>query len=330
MYYYIARRVLLGLLTLFLITFLVYGLLRLMPGDPLLVRLEMMQPGKHMLPEDIARMRKMYGLDAPWYIAYGRWVGDLMHGDLGESLSRHASVTKVIRQRIGPTLLLTLSSLTLSYLLAIPLGLYATARADKWDERGVSTILYMLYSLPSFVAALGLQVLFAIHLHGTIFELPLFGMTSDHFDQLSFGGKFLDLFRHAFLPVTCFTYGALAYYSRFIRANMQEVIRQDYIRTARAKGVGYWRILFHHAFRNTLIPLVTLIGLELPMLLSGSIILEQIFSWPGMGKLFFESIRMRDYPVLMGLLLMFSILTLLGQLLADISYAVVDPRVSYE
>jgi peptide/nickel transport system permease protein len=130
------------------------------------------------------------------------------------------------------------------------------------------------------------------------------------------------------LPVTCFTYGALAYYSRFIHSNMQEVIRQDYIRTARAKGVGYWRILIHHAFRNTLIPLITLIGLELAALLSGSIILEQIFGWPGMGKLFFDSIRMRDYPVLMGLILMFSVLTLVGQLVADIFYAVVDPRVS--
>lgn len=329
MYSYIIRRLLLGVLTLFLITFFVYALIRKMPGDPLLVRLEMMQPGKHILPEDILRMRKMYGLDQPWYVAYWPWLNNALHGNLGESLSRHAGVGKVIRERIGPTLLLTLSSLILSYLLAIPLGLYATARADKPDERAISMLLYMLYSLPSFVAALGLQVLFAIELHGTAFELPLFGMTSDHFDQLSFGGKFLDLFRHALLPVACFTYGTLAYYSRFIRANMQEVIRQDYIRTARAKGVGYWRILFHHAFRNTLIPLVTLIGLELPTLLSGSIILEQIFSWPGMGKLFFESIRMRDYPTLMGLILMFSVLTLIGQLLADIFYAVVDPRVSY-
>jgi peptide/nickel transport system permease protein len=330
MYYYIARRLMLGLLTLLLITFLVYGLIRLMPGDPLLVRLEMMQPGRRALPEDIARMREMYGLNDHWYVAYAKWLVNLAHGNMGDSLTRHASVAQVIRQRIGPTLLLTVSSLILSYLLAIPLGLYATARSDKWDERAVSMFLYMLYSLPSFVAALGLQILFAIQLHGTAFELPLFGMTSDHFEQLSFGGKFLDLFRHSVLPVACFTYGALAYYSRFIRANMQEVIRQDYIRTARAKGVGYWRVLFHHAFRNTLIPLVTLIGLELPALLSGSIILEQIFSWPGMGKLFFESIRERDYPTLMGLLLMFSVLTLIGQLLADILYAVVDPRVSYE
>jgi peptide/nickel transport system permease protein len=330
MYHYLARRLLLGLLTLLLITFVVYGLIRLMPGDPLLVRLEMMQPGRRALPEDIARMREMYGLNDPWYVAYGKWLGNLVQGDIGDSLTRHASVATVIRQRIGPTLLLTLSSLLLSYLLAIPLGLFATARSGHWDERGISTFLYMLYSLPSFVAALGLQVLFAIKLQGTALELPLFGMTSDNFDQLSFGGKFVDLFRHAVLPVACFTYGTLAYYSRFIRANMQEVIRQDYIRTARAKGVGKTRILIHHAFRNTLIPLVTMIGLELPTLLSGSIILEQIFSWPGMGKLFFESIRERDYPTLMGLLLMFSVLTLIGQLLADIFYAVVDPRVSYK
>jgi peptide/nickel transport system permease protein len=327
---YVIRRILLGLFTLLLITFFVYGLIRLMPGDPLLVRLEMMQPGKRMLPEDLTRMREMYGLNDHWYVSYAKWLGNLLRGNLGESFTQHAAVGHVIRERVGATLLLTLSSLIISYLLAIPLGLYATARNGRWDERTVSVLLYMLYSLPSFVAALGLQVFFAIQLHGTAFELPLFGMTDVHFNDLSFGGKFLDLFKHAVLPVACFTYGTLAYYSRFILANMQEVIRQDYIRTARAKGVGYWRILFHHAFRNTLIPLVTLVGLELPALLSGSIILEQIFGWPGMGKLFFESIRMRDYPTLMGLILMFSVLTLVGQLLADICYALVDPRVSYK
>jgi peptide/nickel transport system permease protein len=218
----------------------------------------------------------------------------------------------------------------LTYLLSIPLGLYATARYGRLDERITSTILYMLYSLPAFVAALFLQVYFAIGLRGTAFELPLFGMTSDNFDELSVLQQTWDIFKHALLPVVCFTYGSLAYYSRFIRANMQEVIRQDYIRTARAKGVGPVRVLLHHAFRNTLIPLVTMIGLTLPHLLSGSIILEQIFSWPGMGKLFFESIRERDYPTLMGLLLMFSTLTLLGQMLADFLYAIVDPRVSYQ
>jgi peptide/nickel transport system permease protein len=327
MYQYFARRLLLALFTLFLITFVVYALIRLMPGDPLLVNLE--GGDRPIKLEEIERMREIFGLNDPWYVAYWNWLTNLLRGDLGDSLSRPSRVVDIIGQRIGPTLMLEVTALSLTYMLAIPIGLYATARSGRLDERIVSTFLYMLYSLPVFVAALLLQVLFAIQLRGTAFDLPLFGMTSDNFDELSFGGKVSDLFQHALLPVVCFTYGSLAYYSRFIRANMQEVIRQDYIRTARAKGVGPVRVLLHHAFRNTLIPLVTMIGLTLPVLLSGSIILEQIFSWPGMGKLFFESIRERDYPTMMGLVLMFSVLTLLGQMLADFLYAVVDPRVSY-
>jgi peptide/nickel transport system permease protein len=146
---------------------------------------------------------------------------------------------------------------------------------------------------------------------------------------MSLWGRTWDVFLHALMPVICFTYGSLAYYSRFIKANMQEVIRQDYIRTARAKGVPPGRVILQHAFRNTLIPLVTLLGLTLPTLLSGAVILERIFAWPGMGNLFFEAISERDYPTIMGLTLMFSLLTLAGQLLADILYAVVDPRISY-
>jgi peptide/nickel transport system permease protein len=175
------------------------------------------------------------------------------------------------------------------------------------------------------VGALFLQILLAVKLEW----LPLFGMTSDNFESLSLWGKTWDIFQHAVLPIACFTYGSLAYYSRFIRANMQEVIRQDYIRTAQAKGVPPARVIWHHAFRNTLIPLVTLFGLTLPHLLSGAVILEQIFTWPGMGRFFFESIGRRDYDAIMGLVLIFSVLTLLGQLLADILYAVVDTRVTY-
>jgi peptide/nickel transport system permease protein len=329
MFNYFARRSLLALVTLLLITFLVYGLIRLMPGDPLLIMLEGANPDKPIRIEDIERMREQFGLNDPWYIAYFKWLGNVVQGNLGDSLSRPSRVVDIIRQRIGPTLMLEVTALSLTYLLSIPIGMYATARSGKLDERIVSLFLYMLYSLPAFVAALFLQVFFAIELRGTMFELPLFGMTSDNFDEMSLGQQVWDLVSHAILPVACFTYGSLAYYSRFIRANMQEVVRQDYIRTALAKGVPRRRVLWHHAFRNTLIPLVTMIGLTLPVLLSGSIILEQIFSWPGMGKLFFESIRERDYPTIMGLILMFSVLTLLGQMLADFLYAIVDPRVSY-
>jgi len=327
---YFIRRLLLALLTLLFITFLVYGLIRLMPGDPILMKLESGSPDRPMRTAEIEKIRAMFGLDKPWYTAYWQWLSNLVRGNLGDSITRPARVSEIIGQRIGPTLVLDLTSLFLTYLLAIPIGLYATARSGRLDERTASTVLYMLYSLPVFVAALFLQMFFAIELRGTSFELPLFGMYSDNFDQLSFGGKLWDISRHALLPIVCYTYGSLAYYSRFIHSNMQEVIRQDYIRTARAKGVGPRRVLLHHAFRNTMIPLVTMIGLTLPYLLSGSIILEQIFSWPGMGKLFFESILERDYPTMMGLMLMFSVLTLLGQMLADFLYAVVDPRVSYQ
>jgi len=329
MFNYLIRRLLLGFLTLLLITFVVFGLIRNMPGTPLTLQMAEIDPSRRISEEDLKRMEQAYGLDKPWPGAYVQWAGNLAKLDLGRSISRRQPVAGLIAERVGPTMLLSVTSLILTYVLAVPMGLFATVRSGKADERAMSTILYMLYSLPSFVAALLLLVLFAVRLEGTPLELPLFGMVSDNYNQLSTSGKVWDIFRHMILPVTCYTYGALAYFSRFVKSNMEEVIRQDYIRTARAKGVGPCRVIVHHAFRNTLIPFVTLLGLTLPALLSGSVILEQIFTWPGMGRLFFESITERDYPTIMGLALMFSFLTLLGQLLADILYAVVDPRVTY-
>ena len=322
---YLLRRCLIGGVTLLLISFVVYGLVRNMPGTPLTVQMGETDPSRRLNPADIERMRKSYGLDKPWPIAYVQWLGRLAQLDLGRSISRKQPVSRLIAERIGATLILSLVSLSLAYLLSIPWGLIATVRSGRLDERCISTALYVLYSFPTYVAALFLQIVFAVRLGW----LPLFGMTSDNYASLSFGGKAYDVLLHALMPITCFTYTSLAYYIRFIRANLQEVIRQDYIRTARAKGVHPVVVIMHHAFRNTLIPLVTMIGLTLPGLLGGSVILEQIFTWPGMGRLFFESIGERDYPTIMGLTLMFSVLTLAGQLLADVLYAAVDPRVSY-
>ena len=326
---YLIRRLLIGLLTLLLITFVVFGLIRNMPGTPLTIALGEVDPSRRVSEEDLKRMERAYGLDKPWPEAYVHWLGNLFRLDMGRSFYEKEPVTRVVGRRIGPTLLLSATSLVLTYLLAVPLGLFATVRSGKLDERVTSTGLYMLFSLPRYVAALLLLVLFSLKLQDTPFELPLRGMTGDDFAQLSLPGKLVDLLRHMLLPLICFTYASLAYFSRFVKSNMEEVIRQDYIRTARAKGVGPFRVIVHHAFRNTLIPFVTLVGLTLPALLGGSVILEMIFSWPGMGQLFFQSITRRDYPTIMGLSLMFSILTLLGQLLADILYAVVDPRVTY-
>ncbi|MFM7293051.1 MAG: ABC transporter permease [Planctomycetia bacterium] len=326
---YLLRRLLLGILTLVAITFIVYGLARNMPGTPLTVQLGESDPSRKLNPEDQERMKRIYGLDRPWHEGYLRWLGNVARGDLGRSFSRKQPVTALIGERIGPPFLLSGTALLLTWLLGVPLGLYASARSGMADERATSLLLYILYSFPTFVAALFLQIVFAVWLRGTSWELPLFGM-SDLPADAGFGARALDIARHAILPVTCQTYVSLAYDSRFIKANMEEAVRQDYIRTARAKGAGPGRVLFRHAFRNTLIPLVTLLGLSLPALIGGSVIIEQIFTWPGMGRLFFESIRERDYPTIMGLTLMFSVLTLLGQLLADVLYCLVDPRVSVE
>jgi len=320
---YLIRRLFIGAFTLLVITFVIFGLIRSMPGTPLTANMAEQDPSKQLSAAQIKQLEAAYGLDKPWPQAYVHWVGNVLRGDFGHSYASKQPVVKIIGERIGPTLLLSIPSLLLSYLLAIPLGLYCSARDGKTDERTISTVLYMLYSFPSFVAALFLQLLFCIHLRW----LPLFGIVSDHYEQLSPLGKTLDLFWHAVLPITVFTYGSLAYEARFIRANMQEVLRQDYIRTARAKGLGPVSVIWKHGFRNTLIPLVTQLGLTLPGLLSGSIIVEQIFSWPGMGRQFFISINQRDYPTIMALTLMFSLLTLAAQLLADMMYAMVDPRV---
>lgn len=329
MLHYLIRRLLLASITLLLITFVVFALVRNMPGDPVQLMIggatETGNLQYKVVQQEIERMRKSFGLDKPWPQAYVSWLFKLPQLDLGRSIKEKRPVASLIAERIGPTLLLSVSSLLITYLLSIPLGLYATVRAGHADERTISTFLYVLYSLPAFVAALYMQIFLAVRLD----LLPLFGMVGDNYADLTAAGKAWDLFKHAVMPVACYTYASLAYYSRFIRANMMEVIRQDYIRTARAKGVAEHTVIIHHAFRNALIPLVTLIGLTLPALLSGSVILEQIFVWPGMGRLFFQSILVRDYPTIMGLTLVFSVLVLAGQLLADILYAFVDPRVSY-
>lgn len=325
MIYYLIRRLLIGLITLVCITFIVYGIIRQMPGDPTTVAINESDPSQALDKTAFKRMRAEFFLDDPFPVGYGHWLRNVVQGKLGRSTYQKQPVSRAISQRVGPTLLLTGTSLILALLLSIPLGLYCSARAGHHDERIISTSLYALYSFPAFVAALLLQYLFYLKLGW----LPLDRMHSNGYELMSRWDQFVDLAWHSILPIACFTYGSLAYESRFIRANMAEVLRHDYIRTARAKGVGPTGIIVKHAFRNTLIPMVTLLGLMLPGLLGGSVVLEQIFTWPGMGLLFLDAIYARDYPLIMGLTLLFSVLTLLGTLLSDVLYAFVDPRVSY-
>jgi len=327
---YLVRRALLGLLTLWIVTFLVMALIRNMPGDA--ASLQVMGSGESAQDSTATRevleeMRRSYGLDRPWYEGYWVWMSSLVRGDLGRSLYDKKRVTERIGERMGATLSLSVISIVLTYLLTIPLGLYMTAKNGRWQEQALSTFFYVLYSIPNYVAALYLILILSVRLD----LLPLRGIYSDPevYDKLSVLGKAADLFKHLVLPVFCYTYGSLAYYSRFIRTNMLEVVRQDYVRTARAKGLPESVVFYRHAFRNALIPLCTLIGLALPGLLGGSVILERVFSWPGMGKLFLEAITERDYPVVMGLVLTFAVLVQLGSLLSDVLYTIVDPRIEY-
>lgn len=322
---YLIRRLLIGCITLLLITFLVYGLIRNMPGDPATAAFNDMDPSQKQDFKAKERMKAYYHLDKSIPVGYLYWLASVAQGDLGRSLPKAISVSDAISERIGPTLFLSLTSMAIAYCVAMPFGLYASARSGRLDERGVSVLLYMLYSFPTFVAALLLQYLFYSYWK----ILPLDQMTSPNYASLDLPGKALDLLKHSILPIVCYTYGGLAYYSRFIRANMAEVMQQDYIRTARAKGASPGRVLVRHGFRNTLIPMATLLGMMLPGLLSGTVVLEQIFSWRGMGMLFLDSLQARDYPLIMGLTLLFSVLTLVGTLLSDVLYAFVDPRVSY-
>jgi peptide/nickel transport system permease protein len=260
------------------------------------------------------------GLDEPVYAQYLIYLGNLVRGDLGQSFTFAQPVSEVIGARLFNTALLAFVAIVLASVIGVAAGTWAALKPGSLRDQALSVAVLFFNSMPSFWLGLVLIMIFGLHLR----LLPVSGMSS-------VGGNdgLLGLAAHMVLPSITLAAWSLATIARMTRSSLLEVINSDYIRTARAKGVGRRRVLLHHAFRNTLIPMVTLIGLELPTLLSGSIILEQIFGWPGMGKLFFESIRERDYPTMMGLVLMFSVLTLLGQMLADFLYAVVDPRVTY-
>ncbi len=323
---YTIRRTLIALPTLLGITLVTFLVINLAPGDPAQLQTRgVMDPKMSVrIYEDL---RKYYGLDKPLHVRYFQWLGRLATLDFGDSMStdQRPVITK-IKERLWPTISLAILSMGLSLALALPIGIYSAARQNRLFDTVTSTILYGLYSIPSYVMAVPLILFIGVRWD----LLPFQGMVSDNYDMLSAGGKFVDLARHYVLITFCFSFGAWAYDSRFIRQNMLEVLRQDYIRTARAKGLSEPRVVVKHAFRNTLIPVVTLLGLMLPDIIGGSVILEVMFNGPGMGRLFFESMMSRDYPTIMALSFITAFLVLLGTLLADLSYALVDPRVSYD
>jgi peptide/nickel transport system permease protein len=325
---YLLRRILLIIPTLFGITLLTFLLVRLAPGNAALMKGGGGENGgKAMTAEQREETIKLYGLDKPPLVAYVDWVGRIARFDLGESWIDHRPVTVKIRERLPLTISLAGSALILSYVIAIPLGVIAAVQRGRVTDRAISFTVFVLYSIPSFAAAL-LLILFVAG--GDYLNLlPMYGANSINASEMGPWAWFGDRVEHMILPVICLTYGSLASISRYARVSMLEALGQDFLRTARAKGLPERVVVLRHALRNALIPIITIFALELPVLIGGAVIIESIFTLPGMGQLALQSLEARDNPTIMGITVLAAIITLLSYLLADILYVVVDPRISY-
>lgn len=329
---YLLKRILLMIPTLLGITIITFAIVRLAPGDPAAMRLGSAASGgmvdQQMAKAIIEKTRIEFGLDKPIHMQYLLWVGKIARLDFGRSYKDNRPVTEKIMERLPVTLQINVIALLLTYLLAIPLGIFSATHQYSRADRITTTALFILYSLPSFWVATML-ILFVGG--GDYFHwFPISGISSLDAEKLEFVPWLKDRVWHLVLPVFCLTYASLAYVSRQMRAGMLETIRQDYIRTARAKGLSENAVILRHAFRNSLIPIITLLGFLLPAMLGGSVIIESIFTIPGMGLLGFEAILSRDYPVVMAISTISAFLTLLGLLLSDIAYALVNPTISLE
>lgn len=312
---YILRRLLLVPFLVLGLSLLIFGLIHLAPGDPALAFIS----EQALDPERVEQIRRNLGLDQPLPVQYAIWLSHVARLDFGTAYTfNRTPVIELIAQRLGPTLQLQGLALTLALLLAIPIGILAARRVGSWIDHLATSGVLLGVALPNFWIALLLQLLFAVRLGW----LPPFGSgtTASGAYQLSY----------YILPVTVLTLGILPIFVRFMRSAMLEVLQQDYIRTARAKGLHENTVLLGHAFRNAIIPMITVVGNQLPALLSGSVIVEYIFGWPGLGSLAYEAILRRDYPVILALTLLSGTFILIINVIVDILYALVDPRISYD
>jgi peptide/nickel transport system permease protein len=318
---YIAKRLLFMIPLLFGITVICFTVMHLAPGSPTDLQTQMNPRASVEMKE---RLRAMYDLDKPLPEQYIRWVGKLAVLDLGVSFSTdRRPVADKILERLPITILLNVLSLLLILVVAIPLGVLSAVRQDSLFDRVAGVVVFIGFAVPTFWLALLLMILFGVHLGW----LPISGIRSLNSEYLPPGMALWDLIRHLILPVLLAAFGGLAGLSRYMRANMLEVIRQDYILTARAKGLSERVVIYRHALRNALLPVITILGLSVPGLIGGSVIFETIFAIPGMGQLFYMAVMARDYPVVMGILFIGAVLTLFGNLIADVSYALADPRI---
>lgn len=303
------------------ITVISFWVIHLAPGEPTDLQTSL-NPQAGI--EARERLRHIYGLDQPLHIQYASWVSRLVRFDFGRSMSGdHRLVWDKIRERLPLTFGMNVAAMFLTLLISIPIGIGAAYWKGRWFDRLSTVFVFIGFALPGFWFALLLMLLLGIKFP----ILPISGLHSLDFDTLSFWGKAADLARHLALPIFIYTFGGLAGMSRFMRSSMLEVLRQDYILTARAKGLPLHKVILKHALRNALLPVITILGLSVPALIGGSVIIESIFALPGLGQLFYQGIMARDYPLIMGNFVLGALLTLAGNLIADACYAVADPRI---
>ncbi len=330
---YIIKRIGLFALTLFLITILTFAISRMAPGDPAQLKVgigvEGSLSGSRELSEKMIKLiRKQWHLDEPLWKQYWLWLKDLATLEFGKSFQDNRPVIDKILERVPVTLSMNLLSVIIAYLIAIPLGIYSATHPNTVFDRISTFVLFALYSLPTFWV--GTMAITFLCNPEFLAIFPTGGLRSINFsEQWSLFQKILDYAWHLALPMLVYTYGSFAFISRQMRSAMLETIRQDYIRTAYAKGLDSRTVIYKHALRNSLIPIITLLAGVFPMLVGGSVIIETIFSVPGMGELSFRALVARDYPVIMAVFTISAFLTLLGILVADILYSVVDPRIAF-
>ncbi|WP_127530314.1 ABC transporter permease [Paenibacillus kobensis] len=312
---YIVKRLFIAVPVFVGITVLSFLIMNMAPGNPVDM---LINPN---IPKELLELkRERLGLNDPLYVQYANWLGGVLRGDLGYSFSSYAPVSRLIGERIGPTLLLAAASLLLGLLIAIPVGIISAVKRNSKLDYFLTGMTFLGISIPPFFLGLGL-----IYVVGIQFKwLPTGGMTT-----LGGDGGAGDILLHMILPVTVLGAAIAGKKVRYVRASMLEVLGQDYLRTARAKGLRELAVTNKHALRNALIPVIAVVGAEIPLLLGGSIVIEQVFQWPGIGQLTMEAILSRDYPVLMGLNLIAACVVLLTNLFTDVLYAAADPRITY-
>lgn len=330
---YILKRVFLLFFTLWGITFTSFLMLQLAPGSPLEMKLMRSKDGglgdkSALTDETRAQLLKLYHLDKPILTRYALWMKDVVQLNFGESFSDRRPVIEKIAERVPVSLIFGVSSVVIALLVGIPLGLVSAAMRGRWFDRITAVLVIAMYSMPTYVLGILLLTFFG---GGDFFDwFPIYGIQSDSYDTMSFMGKFLDRAHHFILPCICYCIGSLAFITQQQRASILDALSQDYIRTARAKGLTERVVFLKHAFRNSLIPIVTIMGGMIPSILGGGVIIESMFSIPGLGLLSWESLVQRDYPVIMANFTISAFLSLIGIFLSDIFYVLVDPRIDFE